>query len=91
MGAEVDQANTESLYPNPFSQSSTISFTLEEGSYVNIDLFDLAGSKIVSIASRQFEEGEYQIPFDRKNISSGIYILQMKVNQKTVLIKIAIQ
>ncbi|MCY7409632.1 MAG: fibronectin type III domain-containing protein [Chitinophagales bacterium] len=91
MGNEVMKDNSVSVYPNPFDQSATISFMLDKTSTVEIDLFDLSGRKFTSIVSETLEQGEHQIPFNSKDLESGIYPLQLKLADEIRIIKIVVQ
>ncbi|PKK82095.1 MAG: hypothetical protein CVT49_15395 [candidate division Zixibacteria bacterium HGW-Zixibacteria-1] len=64
-------------YPNPFNLSTEISFSLAEPGHVTIDIYNLLGRKIVTLADGVFEVGEHNILWDGRDILSlerrGIY------------------
>ncbi|TVQ67206.1 MAG: T9SS C-terminal target domain-containing protein [Balneolaceae bacterium] len=64
-------------YPNPFSESTTIHFTIGQDSRVQLDLFSVQGSKIATILSAQMNQGTHQLQFDSGNLASGLYLLRM--------------
>ena len=85
-------------FPNPFNASTTIHFELGKLSTVNMTIFDLAGNKIRElIKSQEMRPGGYNVSWSGRNqfnqpISSGIYILELQVDQfketrKMVLIR----
>ncbi len=82
---------TFELYPNPVSQSATISFSLNEASPVIIEILDVNGRSLKVIADENFSEGSHEIKFNRESLSAGIYFLQLKTNEgvmmKTVVIE----
>lgn len=79
------------FYPNPLITSATISFSLEENSHVNMELYDLAGQKIIKLLDETLEEGNHLVALNRKQLSAGIHLLQIKINEETSFQKIIIQ
>ena len=64
-------------YPNPFNTGTTIAFTLDQESRVQLDLFDVRGRRIQSIADDFYESGQHQVQLNLPNLSSGIYFYRM--------------
>ena len=69
------------LTPNPFSSSTKINFTLLQSQAVTIQIFDLNGRLIITIANKTFAEGEQQIEWNAKDekgneVGAGIYFLK---------------
>ncbi|MDP4267080.1 MAG: SBBP repeat-containing protein [Bacteroidota bacterium] len=78
------------VYPNPFITKTTITYSLTEYSYINISLYDLIGKKVELITNGEKEAGLYNIEWDRKSISSGVYLIEMKANNKKTQKKIVL-
>jgi hypothetical protein len=84
-------------YPNPFNANSKIGFYIPEGSFVNIDIFDVTGRLVHNLASSEFPPGYNYLIWDGRDnygnsISSGVYFYRMKANdfnevKKVTLIK----
>ncbi|MBC8047535.1 MAG: T9SS type A sorting domain-containing protein [Fimbriimonadaceae bacterium] len=75
--------NNINISPNPFSNSTTISFGLEESQNVAIKIYDLNGRLIKTLADRIFNESENAITWNAddesgNNVSGGIYLLNIK-------------
>ncbi|NOG45896.1 MAG: T9SS type A sorting domain-containing protein [Calditrichaeota bacterium] len=69
-------------YPNPFNPSTNISFKLNTPSKVKINIFDVAGNFVISLANKMLKPGSYKFNWDGKNssktnVSSGIYFYQI--------------
>ncbi len=60
-------------YPNPFSASTTISFTLKKDTKTNISVFDTNGRLVKVIADRLFLKGENKITVNTSDWGSGVY------------------
>lgn len=65
-------------FSNPFSNSTTISFTLSQSENVILKVFDMNGRLIKTLTDNVFEEGEHQIEFNAEKINAGIYFLQFQ-------------
>jgi len=79
-------------YPNPFSNSTTIFYSLKEKSDVNISVFNNVGAKIIELENGNKESGNHQIEWNAENLNSGVYFLEIKsagsiVSRKMILIK----
>ncbi len=77
-------------YPNPFSNSSTIRFSLKKAGNVQLDLYNFQGKHVRQIVNKNYPEGEQQVSFNRDELSSGVYFLRMINNNDTVTIKLVI-
>ena len=66
-------------YPNPFNPSTTISFFLAEKANVILKIYDIMGREMRSIELKM-EKGEHNIKFTSDNLSSGVYIYTLIVN-----------
>ncbi len=81
-----------SAYPNPMNLSSTIEFTINKKSKVNLEIWDECGRIVETLADENMSEGKHSVVFDRKNLQAGIYYYSLTAdnNRKTkklVLVK----
>lgn len=67
-------------YPNPFNPSTNIKFSLPERGLVNLSVFDVLGREVEVLVNEIREAGTYEITFDAKNLTSGIYFYQLMTN-----------
>lgn len=84
-------------YPNPFNQSTTISYELGEEDNVEIDIFNIKGQKVRSLVSKQLAPGQYECSWNGKDeynnsCRAGVYFYSMKTKNyskihKVILIK----
>ena len=74
----------EQNYPNPFNPSTVIKYSIPGNnagkSYVKILVYDILGREISAIVDREQGPGSYEVKFDGRNISSGIYFYRMEVS-----------
>ncbi len=86
----TEQVETLTNYPNPFSGSTTISYSIGQKTTIELSLLDLLGNKIKVIESGNKPAGSYKTNFDASNISAGIYLLQLKTDTKSTTRKLII-
>jgi len=67
-------------YPNPFNPSTTIKYSLPVESNVRINIYNALGEVIEELVSEMQNYGTYEIIWDAKNYSSGIYYYSFEVN-----------
>jgi hypothetical protein len=65
-------------YPNPFNPSTKIKYQLPRTNFVTLKVFDALGKKIKTLVSEEQPSGNYEIEFDGRNLSSGIYYYRMQ-------------
>lgn len=74
--------NAINIFPNPFSNSTTISFSLPQTEKVSAKVFDMTGRIVKTIADGEMQEGVQQIEWnatDEKGnaVDAGIYFLKV--------------
>jgi VCBS repeat-containing protein len=67
-------------YPNPFNQSATIEFGLNEKQVVRIQVYNILGQKVATLADGEFDEGLHQVQLHGFNLASGVYLYRMSTN-----------
>ncbi len=50
---------------------------------VKIKVYDILGKEVALLVDEEKNEGKFNIKFNASNLSSGIYIYQLKVNDYT--------
>jgi len=60
-------------YPNPFDQTTHISFDLHKKCEVTLQVYDVMGRRVSTLVSQNMNEGHYRVQFDGKGLYSGIY------------------
>ena len=92
---QVSIVNSQlSNYPNPFNPTTTISFSLQNNSNVELSIYNIKGQKVKQLISgiRQLPEGQHSVVWDAENQASGIYFYKLKVGEfeeikKMILLK----
>lgn len=68
--------NNVKVYPNPFSKTLRIEYSMIKDGEVKIDLFNTLGQKINSYTKEQ-TQGTNTLEFNGTNLSNGLYILKI--------------
>jgi hypothetical protein len=66
-------------YPNPFNARTTITFELPSPSPVRLEIFDLRGRKLDTVADTYLASGRQALTWYADNRASGLYIFQLQV------------
>ncbi len=64
------------IYPNPFSNATSISFTIDEPQNVSLKIFDGNGKTVKNLVDGWCEQGLYELQLSTMEIEAGIYFLQ---------------
>ncbi len=77
-------------YPNPFNPMTVVSFTLASESDVKIEIFDVAGRKILTLLEDRLEAGKHEVHFDGRQHASGVYFCRFQAEGFTETRKMAL-
>lgn len=78
-------------YPNPFNPTTTIAYTIPQPEKVTLRVFDILGREVAELVNEQKETGTYTIKFDASNLTSGIYLYQIKAGDYSMTRKLILQ
>jgi len=85
-----------SVFPNPFNQKTNIRFTLDKEQLITLQIFDMSGTLIKTLANDNFEQGEHTILWDAvgrsgAKVSTGVYFCKMISEKQTSSIKLIVR
>jgi PKD repeat protein len=79
----IDEVMEESLdlniYPNPAQGAAYIEFHLDDNMHVNIDVLDVLGRAVNSVADVQLEAGDYRFELPA-GLASGLYTVRLNAD-----------
>ena len=78
-------------YPNPFNSSTTITWQSMESGLTKLEITDVFGRKVKSLVNDFKQKGEHEVHFESGELSSGIYIFQLKLGNSIVTKKMLIE
>jgi len=68
----------EQNYPNPFSQSTLIKYSLNQEQKVTIKLYDMLGNKIKTLLQEHKSPGIYELVFEAQDLPKGSYFYRLE-------------
>lgn len=71
-------------YPNPFTQSTTISFRLDKSSTVKLVIYNIKGDEISTLINENMEAGIHEIQFSGKQLPAGYYLYELQAGEKVL-------
>jgi len=89
-------------YPNPFSTSTTISFSLAQAENVSLKIFDVDGRLIRTLVEDpdpsgrgNMSAGTHELTWDSQNdngneVNSGIYFIELKTEHDLVVTRLSV-
>ncbi len=88
--SKIDQDKVAaSVYPNPFSESATISVDLEISSNVSVNVYDVTGNLVKSVVNEMRAAGRQE--FTVSLIRKGVYLAEVKVNNNKQVLKLVVR
>jgi hypothetical protein len=91
-GAVPTEYSLAQNHPNPFNPNTSISYSVKEKGFVSLKVYNLMGQEVATLVSEQKLAGRYSVEFTAKDLSSGVYVYRLEVNnfvaqKKMVLLK----
>jgi hypothetical protein len=67
-------------FPNPFNPSTTINYSIVEGTDVKLIIYDVSAKEVAVLVNGYKPAGNYSINFSDKKLSSGVYYYRISMN-----------
>lgn len=99
--ADVEKAqipkefNLLPCFPNPFNPRTTVTYQLPEPAHVRIEIYNLKGQRLITLAQTKQPAGVYSLQWDGTDfrgtqVPSGIYLIQLIAGNHRFLQKISL-
>ena len=84
--------NLAQNYPNPFNPATTIMYEIPQYVFVTLKVYDILGREVAKLVNEEKPAGTFNVEFDGKALTSGIYFYQLKAGnysetKKMILLK----
>ncbi|MBD3167937.1 MAG: T9SS type A sorting domain-containing protein [candidate division Zixibacteria bacterium] len=73
-----------SNYPNPFNATTNIGFDLTENGNISLDVYNLAGQLVETIADGFYTAGSHKVNWDASGYSSGVYFYKLSTGEEVI-------
>jgi hypothetical protein len=67
--------------PNLFGHTTMISYSIPAKSKVSLNIYDISGSCVKTLVDGEKEAGSYNVSFDAKGLTNGIYFLKLNAGE----------
>jgi hypothetical protein len=85
---QADYSFDFSAFPNPFDNSTTISFSHNHSSKVKIYLTNSYGQEVLQLHNKYSVPGNYEIKIDGNELQPGVYFCVMETETGREIIKV---
>ena len=86
----ISRLSDFNVYPNPASDNTIVSFSIEEGAEVNLTVFNQFGQQVNHIALGYLNGGTYETDLDLSTYPAGMYLVQLRQGRHTSITKLII-
>jgi len=66
------------VFPNPFTEKTTITYSLSKDESVDLSIIDIRGQEIIQLLNQKQSKGNQSIVIDASKLSSGMYFYRLK-------------
>jgi ligand-binding sensor domain-containing protein len=78
-----NEEHSFSIYPNPASEQSYITYKLFGREKVNLTITDLSGKGIMEVLNDNQGEGLYSVNTNLMDLASGMYMVRLRIGDRT--------
>lgn len=71
-------------YPNPFNPTTKIKYSISQPVFVKLVVTNILGQEVATLVNDFRQAGNYEIIFDSKELSSGLYIYTLKTPSNVI-------
>lgn len=75
-------------HPNPFNNSTNISFTIETAGRVTIELYDILGRRALTLMDENVLPGAHSLSLNASALSSGLYFAHIRTPSQQQTLKL---
>jgi len=71
-------------YPNPFNPTTSINYSLNKKSHVELKVFNILGAEVRTLVNENKNAGKYDVSLDATDLSSGVYFYRLRAGDQTI-------
>jgi len=87
---EIEVLKGLTINPNPVSDVAEIAYNLDKKTVLQIELYDVTGSKIRTVLNEYQDRGMQSVKMDVSNLDPGIYLLNFKAGDQSIVKKVMV-
>ena len=79
-------------FPNPFSQSTTIEYSIPKFIDIELSIYNMEGKKLETLVIGKYKPGKYQVEWVTNKYPSGTYVYKLmsegvNISRKMLLLR----
>lgn len=80
IGENTDLPDKVIIFPNPFTQTTTIAWQQPNDCHVVLKVYDFTGRELKNLIDCDQAKGKYEVTFDATGLPAGVYFCQLRAN-----------
>jgi hypothetical protein len=85
---ENDLTSSVNVFPNPFTDNTTLSFTASEAGNASVIVYNLVGEKVIEMNLGTIASGTQNIELDFSSMEAGIYLVSLTAGNETSTLRV---
>jgi len=77
-----------SIYPNPFNSTATISFELDKSSHTTLKIMDILGREVARLHDNVLQAGTHTVVWNAQRFPSGVYLIKLESMRRVKFTKV---
>ncbi len=84
-------AQSTQAYPNPFTSSTTITYSLAQDGPVSVEVYNTLGRKVRTLVVGAETAGNHEVKFEAGNLARGTYLFKVKTAESVSIKRLVLQ
>ena len=85
---ENDLTSSINVFPNPFTDNTTLSFSAAEAGQASVVVYNLVGKKVIEMNLGNIAAGTQNIELDFASMEAGIYLVSLTAGNETSTLRV---
>ena len=85
---ENDLTSSVNVFPNPFSDNTTLAFSATEAGNASVVVYNLIGEKVIEMNLGNIAAGTQSIQLDFASLETGIYLINLTAGNETSTLRV---
>jgi len=85
LGEQSSELNLEQNHPNPFTDYSTIAFSLPTEQHVLLEVYDVTGRKVRTLANSSYGPGSHTVGMEAQELEPGLYSYRLQAGERSAI------
>tara|TARA_B100000768_G_scaffold175889_1_gene187887 strand:- start:9109 stop:10584 length:1476 start_codon:yes stop_codon:yes gene_type:complete len=88
---ELSLNEVTKVFPNPFSDQTTLQFSLKQASNASMAVRNLIGQQIMNVDFGTMQAGEHNRVLDFSGITAGVYLISLNAGEETTTMRVTLK